>query len=75
LIRSRVRQLTGTTYGVPTLSHSELAGLLLGWDPYDVVGIQAHTVPVEPLLDKIGISYDKSKQWPLSGKDRGCLTN
>ncbi len=58
-----VRQLTGTTYDIPTLSYSELAGLLLGWDPYDVVGIQAHTVPVEPLLDKIGISYDKSKEW------------
>jgi len=38
-------------------------GLLLGWDPYEVVGIQAHTVPVEPLLDKIGIAYDKSKEW------------
>jgi hypothetical protein len=28
-----------------------------------VVGIQSHTVPVEPLLDKIGIPYDKSKEW------------
>jgi hypothetical protein len=27
------------------------------------VGIQAHTVPVEPLLDKLGIPYDKSKEW------------
>lgn len=40
---------------IPTLSYAELAGLLLGWDPYDAVGIQGHTVPVEPLLERIGI--------------------
>ena len=58
-----ILQITGVEYNVPTLSYTELAGLLLGWDPYDVVGIQSHTVPVEPLLDKIGIPYDKSKEW------------
>ncbi len=57
------KELSGTTYDIPTLSYSELVGLLLGWDPYEVVGIQAHTVPVEPLLDKIGIAYDKAKEW------------
>jgi heterodisulfide reductase subunit B len=40
---------------VPVLNYAELAGLLLGWDPYEVVGIQTHTVPVEPLLERIGI--------------------
>jgi heterodisulfide reductase subunit B len=34
---------------------------LLGWDPYDVVGIDFHTVPVEPLLDKMGIPYEREK--------------
>lgn len=58
-----VRQMTSTNYDIPTLSYAELAGLLLGWNPYDVVGIQAHTVSVEPLLDKIGIPYDKSEEW------------
>jgi len=58
-----IQQMTGKTFDIPTLSYTELAGLLLGWDPYDVVGIQAHTVPVEPLLDKMGIVYDKSKEW------------
>ena len=62
-----VRQMTGTDYNIPTLSYAELAGLLLGWNPYDVVGIQAHTVPVEPLLDKIGIPYDKSEEWLSPG--------
>lgn len=50
-----VSDLTGTHYEIPVLSYAELTGLLLGWDPYDVVGIQGHTVPVEPLLERIGI--------------------
>jgi heterodisulfide reductase subunit B len=57
-----IAELTGKAYDIPTLSYAELAGLLLGWDPYDVVGIQSHTVPVEPLLDKLGIPYDTSKE-------------
>jgi len=43
------------------LSYSELTGLLAGWDPYDVVGIQGHTTPVEPFLEKIGIPYDRTR--------------
>jgi heterodisulfide reductase subunit B len=50
-----VNSLTGTRYAIPVLSYAELAGLLLGWDPYDVVGIQSHATPVEPFLEKIGI--------------------
>lgn len=58
-----IKEMTGIWYDVPTLSYTELAGLLLGWDPYEDVGIQAHTVSVEPFLDKIGIPYDRSKEW------------
>ena len=58
-----IRELTGVTYGIPTVSYAELAGLLLGWDPYAVVGIQSHTVPLEGLLDQIGIPYDRSREW------------
>ena len=50
-----VSELTGVDFEIPVLNYAELAGLLLGWDPYDEVGIQGHTVPVEPLLDRIGI--------------------
>ncbi|MGA3216645.1 MAG: hypothetical protein ABSD97_13285, partial [Acidimicrobiales bacterium] len=50
-----VNELTGAGFEIPVLNYAELAGLLLGWDPYEVVGIQGHTVPVEPLLDRIGI--------------------
>jgi heterodisulfide reductase subunit B len=52
-----VNQLTGANFQVPVLNYAELAGLLLGWEPYDVVGIQGHSVPVEPLLELIGIPY------------------
>lgn len=62
-----IEQMSGRAFNIPTLSYTELAGLLLGWDPYDVVGIQAHTIPVEPLLDKIGIPYDKSREWLTKG--------
>ena len=51
-----VSELTGTRFAIPVLNYAELAGLLLGWDPYLVVGIQGHSVPVEPLLERIGIS-------------------
>jgi heterodisulfide reductase subunit B len=70
-----IKELTGKEYFVPVLTYMELTGLLLGWDPYDTVGIQFHSVPVEPLLDKIGIPYDESKSWlgkegqPLSCTD------
>jgi heterodisulfide reductase subunit B len=56
-------RLSGRTYAIPTLSYAELAGLLLGWDPYNVVGIQTHSVPVEPLLEQIGIDYDASRAY------------
>jgi heterodisulfide reductase subunit B len=41
--------------GIPVLYFSELAALALGADPYDI-GLDMHAVPVEPLLEKIGIS-------------------
>ena len=50
-----VNELTGAGFEIPVLNYAELAGLLLGWDPYDVVGIQSHTVPVEPLLERMGV--------------------
>lgn len=50
-----VNALTGADFWVPVLNYAELAGLLLGWDPYEVVGIQSHSVPVEPLLAQLGI--------------------
>ncbi|MFA5848277.1 MAG: heterodisulfide reductase-related iron-sulfur binding cluster [Bacteroidales bacterium] len=58
-------------YGIPVLTYEELAGLLLGYNPWDI-GLQVHQVTVEPLLDKIGIEYKpEEKHLGVNGKDLG----
>ncbi|HPB02494.1 MAG TPA: heterodisulfide reductase-related iron-sulfur binding cluster, partial [Bacteroidales bacterium] len=49
-------------YGIPVLTYEELAGLLLGYNPWDI-GLQVHQVAVEPLLDKLGISYQSAEKY------------
>lgn len=49
-------------YGIPVLTYEELAGLLLGYDPWDI-GLQVHQVAVEPLLDKLGIKYNPEDKY------------
>jgi heterodisulfide reductase subunit B len=44
-------------YGIPVLTFEELAGLMMGYNPWDI-GLQMHQISVEPLLDKIGIKYN-----------------
>lgn len=50
-------------YGIPVLSHEELAGLVLGFDPWEDLGLQLHQVAVEPLLDKMNIPYIASEKY------------
>jgi heterodisulfide reductase subunit B len=62
-----ISEMEGITYGengqgIPVLTYEELAGLILGYDPWDL-GFQVHQVPVEPLLDKIGVRYDPDKKF------------
>ncbi|TSA26041.1 MAG: heterodisulfide reductase subunit B [Bacteroidetes bacterium] len=64
-------EMEGVTYGqngegIPVLTYEELSGLILGYDPWDL-GLQVHQVPVEPLLDKLGIPYDPETKF--AGKD------
>jgi len=55
-------------YGIPVLTYEELTGLLLGYDPWDI-GLQTHEVAVEPLLDKLGISYNPETKYDgLNGR-------
>ena len=49
-------------HGIPVFTYEEVAGLVMGYDPWDL-GLQTHQVSVEPLLDKIGIPYDPSKKY------------
>lgn len=61
----------GKGYGIPVLTYEELAGLLLGYDPWDI-GLQIHQVSVEPLLEKIGTLYDPEKKYKgLNGENIG----
>jgi heterodisulfide reductase subunit B len=58
-------------FGIPVLTYEELAGLLLGFDPWDI-GLQTHQVSAEPLLDKLGIDYKpKVKYKGIKGEDLG----
>ncbi len=70
-------QMEGRTYGaekgkgIPVLTYEEMAGLVLGYKPWEL-GLQMHEVDVEPLLDKIGIEYDlNSKYLGVDNKDIG----
>lgn len=56
-----LEETDGVAYGandckIPVVTHEELAGLVLGYDPWEI-GLQTHQVPVEALLEKIGIRY------------------
>ncbi|MCK9499215.1 MAG: heterodisulfide reductase-related iron-sulfur binding cluster [Bacteroidales bacterium] len=57
-----IAEMEGITYddkkmGIPVLTYEELAGLLLGYNPWDL-GLQLHQIQSESLLNKIGIKYD-----------------
>ncbi|MGC9331993.1 MAG: heterodisulfide reductase-related iron-sulfur binding cluster [Bacteroidales bacterium] len=59
-------QINGKTYsgdnnGIPVLSYEKLAGLVLGYNPWDI-GLQMHQIDVEPLIDKIGIVYNETEK-------------
>ena len=58
-------------YGIPVLTYEEVAGLLLGFDPWEI-GFQMHQVSVEPLLDKIGVEYNPEDKFKgISGEFLG----
>ena len=64
-----IKEMEGKTYGegsqgIPVFTYEEVAGLIMGYDPWDI-GLQMHQTGVEPLLDKIGIKYDKNNKYSL----------
>lgn len=71
-----IAEMDGKTYGqngfgIPVLTYEELAGLLLGYNPWDM-GLQLHQVAVEPLLDKLGIEYNPDEKYKgVNGLDLG----
>ncbi|MGB8491926.1 MAG: heterodisulfide reductase-related iron-sulfur binding cluster [Bacteroidales bacterium] len=62
-----IKEMEGVTYGlngesIPVLTYEELAGLVLGYNPWDL-GLQYHMVQSEPLLKKMGIEYDPDDKY------------
>lgn len=62
-----IAEMEGVTYGadgrgIPVLTYEEMAGLVLGYDPWEL-GMQLHQVNVEPLLDKMGVEYDPAAKY------------
>ena len=61
----------GKTYGkngkgIPVFTFEEVAGLVLGYDPWEI-GLQMHQVDTEPVLDKMGIEYDPDLKYRGTG--------
>lgn len=50
-----IERLTGEKFGIYHLQIPQFIALSMGADPYTVVGIQTHSVPIEPLLKRFGI--------------------
>lgn len=62
-----IAEMEGTTYGengygIPVFTYEEVAGLILGYNPWDL-GLQVHQISTEPLLDKIGIPYNPDEKY------------
>lgn len=62
-----IAEMEGITYGengmgIPVLTFEEMAGLVLGYSPWEL-GLQMHQISVEPLLDKMGIPYNSEEKY------------
>ncbi|MBP3357220.1 MAG: heterodisulfide reductase subunit B [Rikenellaceae bacterium] len=79
-----IAEMEGVTYGpngrgIPVITYEEMAGLVLGYDPWQL-GMQMHQVDVEPLLDKMGVKYDPDAKYlgnngKLIGKPEQAVVN
>ncbi len=57
--------------GIPVLTYEELAGLVLGYDPWDI-GLQMHQIGCESLLDKMQVIYNPEDKFSgRNGKKLG----
>ena len=65
-----INEMEGKRYGqngegIPVFTYEEVAGLVLGYDPWDF-GLQMHQTDCEPVLRKIGIEYTPEDKYNLS---------
>ena len=62
-----INEMEGKRYGqngqgIPVFTYEEVAGLVLGYDPWDL-GLQMHQTDCEPVLDKMGIEYSPEDKY------------
>ncbi|MBI5540187.1 MAG: heterodisulfide reductase subunit B [Bacteroidia bacterium] len=62
-----ISEMNGKTYGkngqgIPVFTFEEVAGMVLGYDPWDI-GLQVHQISCEPILNKMGIKYDPTAKY------------
>ncbi|MDY6932451.1 MAG: heterodisulfide reductase-related iron-sulfur binding cluster [Halobacteriota archaeon] len=50
-----IEEKTGEEFDFVHMNYAELIAILMGADPYKTVGIQAHSIPVEPILERLKI--------------------
>jgi heterodisulfide reductase subunit B len=67
-----INEIEGKRYGsngegIPVFTYEEIAGLVLGYDPWDL-GLQMHQTDCKSVLDKIGIDYDPDTKYQISGE-------
>ena len=74
------KEISGETYGengeqIPVLTYEEMAGLVLGYNPWDL-GLQMHQVDCEPLLKKMHYEYNPEDKFRnLKGEKIGECDN
>ncbi len=56
------KSYSGDNNGIPVLSYEELAGIILGYDPWKI-GLQMHQIDIEPFLQKIGVDYNPEDKY------------
>ena len=54
-----IEEMINENFGIFHLNISQLIALALGADPYKVVGIQTHSVSLEPLLKRLGLKINR----------------
>lgn len=72
-----IKEMDGISYGadgkgIPVLTYEEVAGLVLGYNPWEI-GLQYHNVQSMPLLRKMGIKQIPQRDF-LQGMAPGCLS-
>ena len=52
----KIEEMLDTKFNIVHLNISQFIALAMGADPYKVIGVQTHTVPVDPILEKIKLN-------------------